>query len=165
MGLGVEERRVGGGHILITTFMKRIQFCILTGNEKQNPIPDTRTDCIHLSIIYNQCCVLVILMQEIFPKGKGNYSQTCVKQVPWGKPKSGCLRQVLDNTGKCTLIFLLWDLKKWPLKTGDCLIQVTFRTGLTVNVITIVSNTVLIYEFWSGVNRTELAPCNYKPEA
>ena len=38
----------------------------------------------------------------------------------------------LLNTGKFTLIFLLWDPKKWPLKTGDCLLQVAFKTGLTV---------------------------------
>ena len=28
-------------------------------------------DCIQLTIISNQCCVLVILMQEIYPDGKG----------------------------------------------------------------------------------------------
>ena len=38
----------------------------------------------------------------------------------------------LLNTGKFTLIFLLLYLKKQPLKTGDCLIQVVFKTGLTV---------------------------------
>ena len=26
----------GGKHIFITTFIKRIQFCFLTGNEKEN---------------------------------------------------------------------------------------------------------------------------------
>ena len=36
-----------GKHIFLTTFMKRIQ-------------------------IFNQCCVLVILMQEIYPDEKGN---------------------------------------------------------------------------------------------
>ena len=32
-------------------------------------IPDTRTDCIHLTTISNQCCSLFILIQEIFSKG------------------------------------------------------------------------------------------------
>ena len=44
---------------------KRIQFCILIGkreNELKSCIPDTRTDCIRLTIISSQCCVLVILM-------------------------------------------------------------------------------------------------------
>ena len=57
-----------GKHIFITTFMKHIQFCILARNQKENlsqDIPDTHSDCIHLTIISNQCCVLVILMQEI----------------------------------------------------------------------------------------------------
>ena len=35
-------------------------------------IPDRRANYIHLTVISNQCCVLVILMQEIFPKEKGN---------------------------------------------------------------------------------------------
>ena len=35
-------------------------------------IPDAGTDCIHVTIIFNQYCVVVILMQEIFGKGKGN---------------------------------------------------------------------------------------------
>ena len=39
------------------------------GREFKSGIPDLHTDFIHLTI---QCCVLVILMQEIFPKGKGN---------------------------------------------------------------------------------------------
>ena len=30
------------------------------------------------------------MMQNVY-----NYSQTCVKQAPIGKPKIGCLRQVL----------------------------------------------------------------------
>ena len=40
--------------------------------EFKSDIPDTHIDCIHLTIIFNQCFVLVILMQEIFPKEKGN---------------------------------------------------------------------------------------------
>ena len=32
--------------------------------------PDTRTGYIHLTIISNQCCALLILMKEIFPKEK-----------------------------------------------------------------------------------------------
>ena len=39
-------------------------------------------------------------------------------------------KKCLLNTGKFILIFLLWDLEKWPLKTGDCFIQVAFKTGL-----------------------------------
>ena len=47
--------------------------CILTGiEEEKSDIPDMRTDCIHLTIIFNQCCVLVLLGQEIFPKEKDN---------------------------------------------------------------------------------------------
>ena len=57
------------------------------------------------------------------------YSKTCVKQAPKGKAKSG---RCLLKTGKFTLVWPLWDLKSWPLKTGDCLIQVAFKSGLTV---------------------------------
>ena len=46
--------------------------------------------------------------------------------------KNNCLL----NTGKFTLIFLLWGLEEWPLKTGDSLIQVALKTGLTVVVLT-----------------------------
>ena len=63
------------GNTFLSTFMKHIQFCILIGNERANSsqdIPGMCIDCIHLTIIFNQCCVLVILMQEIFPKEKGN---------------------------------------------------------------------------------------------
>ena len=42
-----------------------------------------------------------------------------------------CLDRCLLNTGKYLHLFFR-DLKKWPLKTGDCLIQVAFKTGLTV---------------------------------
>ena len=37
-------------------------------------------------------------------KPRAEYYGTCVKQAPRGKPKSGCLRQVLAYTGKFTLI-------------------------------------------------------------
>ena len=51
--------RSGEGHIFKTTFTRHIQFCILTRNEKENSsdTADIRTDCIHLTIIPNQCCV------------------------------------------------------------------------------------------------------------
>ena len=52
--------------------MKRIEFCILTVREFKSDIPDTHTIYIHLTIISNQCWILVILMQEIIPKEKGN---------------------------------------------------------------------------------------------
>ena len=40
----------GGGHI----FMKHVQFCILTGNEKEmsSDVSDTHINCNHLTIIY-----------------------------------------------------------------------------------------------------------------
>ena len=62
----------GGKHTFITTFMKHIQFCILTGNEKENSsqIYHTCAPTIHLAIISHQCCVLFTLMEEIFPKEK-----------------------------------------------------------------------------------------------
>ena len=37
--------------------MKHIHFCILTWNEKENS-SDSRSDCIHVTIISNQCCIL-----------------------------------------------------------------------------------------------------------
>ena len=40
----------------------------------------------------------------------------------------------LLNTGKFALIWLLKEPKLSPLKRGDCLIQVAFKTGLTVTV-------------------------------
>ena len=40
--------------------------------EFKSDIPDSRIDCIHLTIISHQCFVLVILVQEIFPKEIGN---------------------------------------------------------------------------------------------
>ena len=63
-----------GKHIFKTTFMKCIQFCILTENEKENSnqIYQTRTQTIHLIIISSKCCVLIILMEEIFPKENDN---------------------------------------------------------------------------------------------
>ena len=64
---------------------------ILNFNQKwerefKSNIPDMRTDCIHLTIISNQCCVLVILMQEIFPKGKvTKYNSHCFEHgINWG---------------------------------------------------------------------------------
>ena len=36
------------------------------------------------------------------------YSQTCVKQTPKGKPKSGCLRQVLQVAFKTGLTELYY---------------------------------------------------------
>ena len=59
----------GGGVYVITTFIKRIQFCILTGKDKENSSHIYQTSA--QTIISNQSCVLVILMQEIFPKEKG----------------------------------------------------------------------------------------------
>ena len=63
--LGVGRKR----HIFITTFMNRIQFCILTGNEKDNSSQIYQT-CAH--IISSKSCVPVIPMQERSPKEKGN---------------------------------------------------------------------------------------------
>ena len=68
-------RGKGERHTFITTFMKSIQFCILTGNEKESSsqIYQTRAQTVFiLTTLSNQYCVLVILMQEIFPKEKGN---------------------------------------------------------------------------------------------
>ena len=63
---------LGRKHISITTFMKRIQFCILIGNEKEesSDILGMRTDLIDLTITSHQCCVLVILRKYYFPKRK-----------------------------------------------------------------------------------------------
>ena len=63
---------VGGGHIFITSLMKHIQFCILTRNEKENSSQIYQICALTVFIISHQCCVLVIVMQEIFPKGKGS---------------------------------------------------------------------------------------------
>ena len=42
----------------------------------------------------------------------------------------------LLKTGACiiqvTLLFLQRDMKNWPFRTGDCSMQVAFITGLTV---------------------------------
>ena len=67
----------GGGEGVGGTYF--IKVCILTGNEKDNSIPDIpgdipdmRTDSINLTILSHQCCLLVILKEEIFSKEKGN---------------------------------------------------------------------------------------------
>ena len=61
MGTWVWEK-----YIFITTFMEHIHFSLFNSD-----IPDMRFDCIRLTIISHQFCVLVILRQEIFPKEKG----------------------------------------------------------------------------------------------
>ena len=40
------------------------------------------------------------------------YSQTCVKQAPLGKPKSGCLRQVLAKYRLIYTTFLFMGYEK-----------------------------------------------------
>ena len=74
-GYGGGGEGVGEGAYFFSNIF--YEFCILTGNQKsefKSDIPDTclRIGSIHLTIISHQCCVLIILMQEIFPKEKGN---------------------------------------------------------------------------------------------
>jgi len=53
----------------------------------------------------------------------------------WDKVKSGLLRQVTSHKRFNSYeIFYDRTRKRWPLNTGDCLIEVTTWLGLTVHV-------------------------------
>ena len=61
------------------------------------------------------------------------YSQTCIKRSPLGQWKSGLIRQVTSEKRLIWYeIFYDGTRKRWPLKTGDCLIEVITWAGLSV---------------------------------
>ena len=55
----------GGGHIFITTFMKRIQFCNLTGNEKENSSQIYQTRAQTVSIYLLLFPISVVLSRKV----------------------------------------------------------------------------------------------------
>ena len=64
-----------GGSILLKQLLWNtsiLHFNWKSEREFKSDIPNKCTDCIHLTIISIQCCVLVIPVQEIFPKEKPN---------------------------------------------------------------------------------------------
>jgi len=66
------------------------------------------------------------------------YSQTCIKRSPLEQRKSGLIRQVTSSKRFNSYEFI-YDRtrKRWPLKAGDCLIEVTTWVGLTVHLFTL----------------------------
>ena len=65
----------GGGNNFYNNFYEThfiLHFNRKWEREFKSDIPDMRTYCIHVIIISHQCYVLVILLQERFPKEKGN---------------------------------------------------------------------------------------------
>ena len=64
----------------------------------------------------------------------------------------------MHNTGKLIFIFSFWSLKTRPLNTGDCLIQVIFKTGLTIPYIDHLNWTLVLLKrchahFWFSANQ------------
>jgi len=79
---------------------------------------------------YNQLYnALVVLCESQFYK----YSQTCIKRSHLGQRESGLIRQVTSlKRFNSYEIFYDRTRKGWIFDTGDCLIEVTAWTGLTV---------------------------------
>jgi hypothetical protein len=66
---------------------------------------------------------------------KTDISQTCIKRSPLGQRKSGLIRQVTSKKRFNSYeIFYDRTRKRWPINTGDCLIEMASRAGFTVQI-------------------------------